>query len=271
MTEDLFEWQQQLDTAVKLGKMVDAPGLFGRLLARWRGTSTAERDWQSEALEALRENAIDTLRNIPLTITDAVRSLGPEFNWDDLKEPDPTWTNHWLTAVSKVAPDDHERRSWWSRLLAGEIRQPGSYSLRTLAVMDVLSTEEARLFSRLSSYVWTFNPDLHTLITPIVGSSLWIPNTVEWSMLEAAGLVTHSATGLNINLSKGDRFTIMLGTTQVVLDAQNDAILPMGDYLLTEAGQEIWRLTEPRVDPVYLARLLAEWKKHSNAVVVNQQ
>ena len=128
-------------------------------------------------------------------------------------------------------------------------------------MMDVLSIEEARLFPRLSSYVWKFNPDLHTLITPKVGSSLWIPNTVDCSILESAGLVTHSATGLNINLSKENRFTIMLGTTQVVLDAQNDATLPMGDYLLTEAVQEIWRLTEPKVDTVYLARLVAEWGK----------
>ena len=80
-----------------------------------------------------------------------------------------------------------KRRTWWARLVAGEIQQPGTFSLRTMAVMDTLSTKEARLFTRLCGYVW--NPSNPVLMLPPDDSPLWKPDFDEAAILESIGLV----------------------------------------------------------------------------------
>ena len=44
-------------------------------------------DWRSEAFQALRDNAVDKLANIPLTVEQAIRILEPDFDWGNLVEP----------------------------------------------------------------------------------------------------------------------------------------------------------------------------------------
>lgn len=268
MTEVSPDWPEQVERGLRMFRDVGGPSMLGKFFERVRRGRAPGRDWEAEALAALRQNSLDTLRNVDLTISEAVRILGSQFHWDDLKELDRTWSNHYLAAASKVASDDDERRAWWARLLAGEIETPGSFSLRTLAAIDVLSAEEARLFTRLSPYVWKFDSDMPALVAPRTGSSLWVPNTVEWGSLEAAGLVTHSPAGLFIDLDGGDVYRITFGGTVVVLRASGAARLPIGEYLLTESGRQIWSLTDRDVPDGYLEEILGEWRKLCDVVII---
>ena len=112
-------------------------------------------------LEVLRDNALDTMGSLDLTGEQAIRILSPDFDLAELQAPDPTWQKHWLAGASKVASDDQERQEWWARLLAGELKGPGSYSLRSIAAMDVLSREEAELFTRFAPYFWDVTNGSH--------------------------------------------------------------------------------------------------------------
>lgn len=66
------------------------------------------------------------------------------------KTIDPDWFSRWRTAAQDVSGEDLQRL--WGRVLAGEAREPGSYSLRTLALLSTLSKDDAELIARAAGY-----------------------------------------------------------------------------------------------------------------------
>lgn len=64
-------------------------------------------------------------------------------------EPDHDWTARFFGEVQDVSSE--EMQVLWGRILAGEVRRPGTTSMRTLGILRDLDTATARLFSRFSS------------------------------------------------------------------------------------------------------------------------
>jgi hypothetical protein len=72
------------------------------------------------------------------------------------QKPDPTWTIRFLGYAEGMA--DPYLQELWGKVLAGEIEQPGSYSLRTLDVLSAMTQKEAEWFVAACKYiVWTPN------------------------------------------------------------------------------------------------------------------
>ena len=273
MADDLQEWGERAKVIADVARAVDAPGLFRRLFdaalnkpPREPGPVSAP-DWRSESLQALRDHAVDKLANIPLTVEEAIRILEPDFDWDNLVEPDQTWSSHWLSAASKVGTDDHERQTWWARLLAGEIQQPGTYSLRTIGIMDVLSPSEADLFSRLCGYVWVGTSRPHPLILPRESSTLWQPDVGDGLTLQAAGLIARQSQGFAWVVNAGDRLRLDLRNTRVEISVTRNGEIRIGSLLLTEAGEQIWGLVDAHIQQAYLDEILEEWRTHGDVSV----
>ena len=191
-----------LDVELKHGPIRRA--ISGLLRRRGKNEPTDLNDFREKAMEAALKNAVETIRVQELTVGQALRILGPEFTLDDLDKVDSTWEKRWSEGASRIGIDDEERRAWWARLLAGEIQQPGTFSLRTLAVMDTLSTKEAQLFTRLCDYVWTHgeNDDEITLFLPTDESELWKPSLSEMTLLVNGGLVMLVTTGTSLTSSE---------------------------------------------------------------------
>jgi len=62
---------------------------------------------------------------------------------------DPDWVSRLFASVQDVSNEDMQ--TLWSRVLAGEVVQPGSFSLRTLEVLRNLSPDEASSFAKLAA------------------------------------------------------------------------------------------------------------------------
>jgi Protein of unknown function (DUF2806) len=88
-------------------------------------------------------------RNIDQIVSQTVKEL-PESV--DEKPVDEDWIVQFFNQSQDVG--DAEMQSLWARLLAGEVAQPGTYSLRTLQTVKVLGKNDAQLFSQYCSYVW---------------------------------------------------------------------------------------------------------------------
>lgn len=94
--------------------------------------------------ETKRQNNIDIVSQI------AAEQLGQEQVVSD--EPvDEDWTARFFNIVEDVSDD--EMQQLWGKILAGEVKQPKSYSLRTLELLKNLSKREAEVFSRASNFV----------------------------------------------------------------------------------------------------------------------
>ena len=64
---------------------------------------------------------------------------------------DEDWLFAWREHAGKVSAEDLQRL--WGSVLAGEVKAPGRYSIRTLEFLKTLSKAEAEMISKLASYV----------------------------------------------------------------------------------------------------------------------
>ncbi|VAW48166.1 hypothetical protein MNBD_GAMMA03-45 [hydrothermal vent metagenome] len=86
--------------------------------------------------------------NIESITQKAVENLESESKVSD--EPvDEDWTSRFFNYAEDISNEDMQ--GLWGRILAGEIKKPKSYSLRTLDILRNLSTEEAEIFIKFGS------------------------------------------------------------------------------------------------------------------------
>lgn len=67
------------------------------------------------------------------------------------RDIDEDWLFVWREYAGKVSAEDLQRL--WGSVLAGEVKSPGKYSIRTLEFLKTLSKPEAEIISSLASYV----------------------------------------------------------------------------------------------------------------------
>jgi len=96
----------------------------------------------------------DTLRREINTTRALLRA--EESLQDDTQEPpntkvDDDWLFRWRDSASEVSSE--ELQYLWGKVLAGEVKAPGSFSLRTLEFIRNLSTQEAEAIATLSEFI----------------------------------------------------------------------------------------------------------------------
>ena len=88
-------------------------------------------------------------KNIVEVVSTAGRIL--EAEKDVSNEPvNPDWATRFFDIVQDVSDD--EMQLLWGQILAGEIKQPKSYSLRTLELLRNMTKEEAELFRKVAQF-----------------------------------------------------------------------------------------------------------------------
>lgn len=151
-------------------------------------------------------------------------------------------------------------RKLWAKLLAGEIKQPGAHSVRTLDVLRNLTREEARLLERVAAYV---NGDaiykLGSLGTTAEDARLTFSDVLS---LVDAGLLN---AGTNIERKHAAGAASHLVFSDVVLQLLGTTPLGLPIFKLTPAGTDMARLLAIPADQLYVRELAqvfcrATWK-----------
>lgn len=93
---------------------------------------------QQQNVEAVCANAAEDLKN---------ESTVPE------EKPEPGWVSRFMSIAADISAE--ELQFLWGKILAGEIKKPGSFSLRTLDVLRNLSAKEAEAFAKLGNYIFS--------------------------------------------------------------------------------------------------------------------
>ena len=83
-------------------------------------------------------------------------------------EPDHDWTARYFNEVQDVSSE--EMRSLWAKILAGEVEQPGSTSIRTLDILKNMDRVTANLFRKFCSACIFLCPDGNLVIDARVPS-----------------------------------------------------------------------------------------------------
>lgn len=92
-------------------------------------------------------------RNIDNVVQNAIEQYNPETTVSD--EPvNEDWSTRFFNIVQDVS--EEEMQLLWAKILAGEVKQPKSYSLRTLELLRNLSKEEADVLNLAGNFVINF-------------------------------------------------------------------------------------------------------------------
>jgi len=70
--------------------------------------------------------------------------------------PDEDWVSRFFASAQDVSSE--EMQNLWGRILAGEIKQPGTYSLRTLEFVRNLTRVDAELIDKIGKFALFYGP-----------------------------------------------------------------------------------------------------------------
>ncbi len=169
---------------------------------------------------------------------------------------DPDWTTRFMNSVEDIG--DEEMQKLWGKILAGEIKKPKSFSLRTLECIKNLSQQEAQLFYKFLPYFIcvrgdVFLPRDNKLLKEFGISFGEILSLEDCGLLVSSNLIlTYRLRDANDTLCiSNDIDTIILFSTDGKVD---DVEVVFEQYKLTTAGRELYEILHKNNSRAYLLR-----------------
>jgi uncharacterized repeat protein (TIGR03899 family) len=209
--------------------------------------------------EIRRQNNIDNVSQI------AMEQLSQEkvVSEDPVDED---WTTRFFNIIEDVS--DSEMQNLWGRILAGEVKQPNSYSLRTLEILKNLSQKEAEIFTKFARLALVSN-NTSFILNPESNEFLMKEYQITFNdrlLLEEAGLIT--ANDLTFQL-KGQKMRTPFLFGKIVLLAERlegcpEQHLPI--LVFTKTGSDLLKLIEQPMDQKYFTKFAELLKNEKNIV-----
>ena len=104
---------------------------------RKRKLAAKRRTVQGRAAIRVTRTEVRQQKNLEAIVQQAALAITDQSKPVDDKPVDPDWTAFFLNQSQDIS--DEQMRSLWGRILTGEVSQPGSFSMRTLAVVRTMS------------------------------------------------------------------------------------------------------------------------------------
>lgn len=158
------------------------------------------------------------------------------------KHVSPKFVRHFFEHAS--LEEDDALQDIWAKILAGEIKQPKSFSLRTLEAVKNMSLEEARLFEGVSKY---FVVSEDSVFLPN-NTSLLKKHGVTYSMimkLEECGMITSQpllSLNFEIDTLPEQRAVIYSNKIAILImrgSEESKSKFSLSIYMLSAAGKEL--------------------------------
>lgn len=192
---------------------------------------------------------------------------------DDQQEPseepiEGDWLYSWRDYAGKVSSS--ELQDLWGRILAGEVKQPGSYSMRTLEFLKGLSKSEAILISKVARFVVIGrvfrNKDKFLKAEGISFNNLmFLQDIGVMSGVDATGLKTTIG-----SINENRFYSVIVANNKVLLIEHEDKNkkLNVPVYLLTQIGAEVLKLASFDVNEEYLISIAEDFVRQGYKVQI---
>lgn len=214
------------------------------------------------------------LRNIEAIVNQAASKLGDATVPDH--EPDHDWIARFFGDVQDVSSE--QIQTIWGKVLAGEVRRPGSTSLHALAILKNLDQEVASTFSRACSLCSYFFENGKLLEARII--SFNSPDTFtradyldeygfqygDYLRLTEYGL-THPQRDTRVKIPIG---TFRHQNKQLRVDitkGQAPSELDLSGFMLTQSGRELSQVVDIEPTEVYTRNLQSYFEKQDLLMV----
>lgn len=170
-------------------------------------------------------------------VEEIVSKAKQQFTPDEQVPEDPV-EKDWMTRFLNIAEEisDKDLQDIWGRILAGEIKKPKSYSLRTLEVMRNMSKDEASLIMKASTF---------QVALDLIGTEPFALGLMEQISLEDIGVVCGEELVRTLIIPSSGTISFVLNRkARVNVYAPAGVKIKIKGLKLTKAGQEIFTLIQ---------------------------
>lgn len=216
-------------------KMAEAKAYAAELEARTKNkVALIEAQGQEALASYVAAKESRKLRNT-IAVIEKTQSHFTEGEKVSDEPVDEGWKNRFFNIVEEIS--DEELREIWGRVLAGEIKKPKSYSLRTLETLRNLTKDEASIIVKAASF---------TIRNECVYKNGAL-SLSEKLLLQEIGLMLDDGIGLEykFEVRKKSKIPIVLDDNYLfILHNDNDNVINCNTdvYKLSTTGKEIFNL-----------------------------
>ena len=197
--------------------------------------------------EIKRQNNIDNIAQI------AAEQISQEEHISE-EQVDEDWSTRFFNIVEDIS--DEEMQKLWGRILAGEVKQPKSFSLRTLELLKNLSKNEAEVFTLASTLVissrnspFLFRGDDNEVLTKYGFSFEHRLLLTELGILQAETNITRNFQTLaNDYVTYFESGKYLIKTVKKANSEMNN--LPI--YRFSKIGEELLKLITSNINDSYI-------------------
>ena len=186
-------------------------------------------------------------QNIEAVVSDAYTELKDVDSVSDTPVEE-DWISEFFNCVANISAE--EMQILWGKLLAGEIKNPGSFSLRTLEVLKRLSLKEANSFREIAPFILQCKGDpegtyIDYFLMPDKRGTLLKKYGIQFSkimLLSEAGLVSENSQiniGFDIKVNHSEIIKGLNNSIKITNVGNKTVVLSRPAYLCTEAGKEL--------------------------------
>lgn len=158
------------------------------------------------------------------------------------------WLNRFMSTVEDISDD--EMQNLWAKILAGEIKQPKSFSLKTLDVLRNITKEEAEQITKMAKF---------TIDNMYICSEDFAMQLQEHIMMEEIGIICGERLVSTFKVSPTNVWRLLIGgQTLISMYSKEEKEIEYKFYKLTKVGKEILKLVSIENNDDFINNL----KKH---------
>ena len=216
-------------TRIRRKAKAEADALAIRVKGKAKATEIEVR-----AAKRLEEKELRRQKNIEAITQQALEALPETVSEDPI---DQDWIHQFYDHCEDIG--NEQMQSLWAKLLAGEVAKPGSFSLRTMALVTTLSQADAERFTLLCTFSWIASGPLllsQTKNWPEICEKVGI-RLVDLVQLETLGAIKRDNDGFSLPV-EGES-NIGYHGREFSLEADGEKLWSIGEMVWTESGREL--------------------------------
>lgn len=219
-------------------------------------------------------NRLDFQQNKKQLNIETVTAYAAEELKNEKEVTDEPVDEDWTTRFFNIAEDisNEEMQALWGRILAGEIKKPKSYSLRTLEFLKNLSKEEAECFMKFCE-ARVVSTDKHFIYNQDNGKLLEDEFGITFGdrllMTELGLIASENNLEFSFRPTLQNKVTLILnyGNKGIVLyRGENVPKQPIKVLLFTKIGIELSRLVQQTPNQNYIEKICSSFN-HENVKI----
>lgn len=179
----------------------------------------------------------------------------------------------WITRFFGYAEEisNEEMQNLWAQILAGEVKRPKSYSLRTLQLLRNLSKEEAHIFSKVANY----SIEIRGLACLYKGEKKDVLIEYNISNHDVVILqdidILHSGNFTVYCMEKSPQVSTLKGIigdkVLIIEKTPNSPELSIPVILFTSLGKELLSLVERKPEFKYIQKIASDLRSNNTSVM----